>query len=175
MRRNTTRQRGPIGGFASLPTQLLLCRLRLTLCGFFYFVSSTAGLLSDVNPPLIIIPSFNPKTPLRLFLVEAGSSPYFAMGWSLSQWVAFARATQLLGALAVVGSHGYLTVRVKDSTHGLTKEIIVLELMVFSQFLNFILSHQRTNSMARLAFSSATRSWLSSSSKLADDPSRRAG
>ncbi|KAH6842839.1 hypothetical protein B0I37DRAFT_204953 [Chaetomium sp. MPI-CAGE-AT-0009] len=51
------------------------------------------------------------------------------MGWALSQWVAFVRATQLLGALAVVGSHGYLTVRVKDSTHGLTKEIIVLELM----------------------------------------------
>jgi hypothetical protein len=94
---------------------------------------------------------------LRLFLVEAGSSlSSSAMGWDLRQWVALARSTQLLGSLAAVGSHGYLTIRVKESEHGLTKEIVVLELMVFSQFLNYLLSHRRTDFMARPVSSSAT-------------------
>lgn len=54
------------------------------------------------------------------------------MGWDLTQWVAFARSAQIVGSLVAVGSHGYLTVRVKGSTHGLTKEIMVLEMMVYS-------------------------------------------
>jgi hypothetical protein len=51
------------------------------------------------------------------------------MGWDLSQWLALGRSVQLLGSLTAVASHGYLTVRVKDSKHGLSKEIMVLELM----------------------------------------------
>jgi phage-related holin len=69
------------------------------------------------------------------------------MGWDLTQWVAFARSAQIVGSLVAVGSHGYFTIRVKNSAHGVTKEITVLAMMVFSQFLDNPLSYQRTDSI----------------------------
>ncbi|KAK4158368.1 hypothetical protein C8A00DRAFT_10838 [Chaetomidium leptoderma] len=51
------------------------------------------------------------------------------MGWELSTWLALARSSQLLGSLAAAAMHGYLTVRVYTGDLGLSKEMVVLELL----------------------------------------------
>ncbi|AEO59013.1 hypothetical protein MYCTH_2134741 [Thermothelomyces thermophilus ATCC 42464] len=51
------------------------------------------------------------------------------MGWNLAAWLVLGRTAQLLGSLVSVVSHGYFTVRLKDSRHGLSKETTVLELL----------------------------------------------
>ncbi|KAH6617875.1 hypothetical protein B0J18DRAFT_468216 [Chaetomium sp. MPI-SDFR-AT-0129] len=51
------------------------------------------------------------------------------MGWNISQWLAFARAIQMLGALIAVGSFGYVTVRLNNTTHGVSKQTMVLEML----------------------------------------------
>ncbi|KAK4249546.1 hypothetical protein C7999DRAFT_39375 [Corynascus novoguineensis] len=51
------------------------------------------------------------------------------MAWNLSAWLALGRTAQLLGSLVSVASHGYFTVRLKDSKHGLSKKTTILELL----------------------------------------------
>jgi hypothetical protein len=50
----------------------------------------------------------------------------------LSTWLALARSFQLLGSLAATAMHGYLTIRVYNGRLGLSKEMVVLELLVCS-------------------------------------------
>ena len=52
------------------------------------------------------------------------------MAWELSTWLGFARSFQLLASLAATAMHGYLTVRVHNGRLGLSKEMVVLELLV---------------------------------------------
>lgn len=55
------------------------------------------------------------------------------MGWELSStssWLALARSLQLLSALASTVMHGYLTVHIYTGKLGLSKHMIVLELLV---------------------------------------------
>ncbi|KAJ4293914.1 hypothetical protein N0V88_005428 [Collariella sp. IMI 366227] len=52
------------------------------------------------------------------------------MSWQLSAWLAFARSAQLLGSMGAAGMHGYLTILVYKNRLGLSKHMVVLELLV---------------------------------------------
>ncbi len=52
------------------------------------------------------------------------------MGWELSTWLALGRSFQLLGSLAAVCMHGYLTIKVFAGKLGLSEEMVVLEVLV---------------------------------------------
>lgn len=60
------------------------------------------------------------------------SPPHSRMSWRLSAWLAFVRSAQLLGSMGAAGMHGYLTILVYKNRLGLSKHMVVLELLVRS-------------------------------------------